>query len=168
MGVQPLPQMREVCFLCYVQCQRGIVSGLCAVGGRVPLVLSSLRRPPPGTGRLLLPHLWSKIAGGRHRRKGGSRRMTNYDLRTRKALRQVTLLEYGCGPETLRRRKICPSCGRANSAGRTALTAARYCRKRPSMTSTSPATAAAPAAVWLSPTTRCTARSAGRACRRQA
>ena len=36
--------------------------------------------------------------------------MTNYDLRTRKALRQVTLLEYGCGPETLRRRKICPSC----------------------------------------------------------
>ena len=45
--------------------------------------------------------------------------MTNYDLRTRKALRQVTLLEYGCGPETLRRRKICPSCGRANSADRT-------------------------------------------------
>ena len=40
--------------------------------------------------------------------------MTNYDLRTRKALRQVTLLEYGCGPETLRRRKICPSCGKAN------------------------------------------------------
>ena len=45
--------------------------------------------------------------------------MTNYDLRTRKALRQVTLLEYGCGPETLRRRKICPSCGKANSADRT-------------------------------------------------
>ena len=45
--------------------------------------------------------------------------MTNYDLRTRKALRQVTLLEYGFGPETLRRRKICPSCGRANSADRT-------------------------------------------------
>ena len=45
--------------------------------------------------------------------------MTDYDLRTRKALRQVTLLEYGCGPETLRRRKICPSCGRANSADRT-------------------------------------------------
>ena len=45
--------------------------------------------------------------------------MTNYDLRTRKALRQVTLLEYGFGPDTLRRRKICPSCGRANSADRT-------------------------------------------------
>lgn len=45
--------------------------------------------------------------------------MINYDLRTRKALRQVTLLEYGCGPDTLRRRKICPSCGKANSADRT-------------------------------------------------
>ena len=45
--------------------------------------------------------------------------MTDYDLRTRRALRQVTLLEYGRGPETLRRRKICPSCGRANSADRT-------------------------------------------------
>ena len=40
--------------------------------------------------------------------------MTDYDLRTRKALRRVVLLEYGCGPDTLRRRKICPSCGRAN------------------------------------------------------
>ena len=29
--------------------------------------------------------------------------MTNYDLRTRKALRQVTLLEFGFGPETMRR-----------------------------------------------------------------
>ena len=38
--------------------------------------------------------------------------MTDYDLRTRKALRRVVLLEYGCGPDTLRRRKICPSCGR--------------------------------------------------------
>lgn len=45
--------------------------------------------------------------------------MTDYDLRTRKALRRVVLLEYGCGPDTLRRRKICPSCGRANSADRT-------------------------------------------------
>ena len=45
--------------------------------------------------------------------------MTDYDLRTRKALRRVVLLEYGCGPETLRRRKICPNCGKANSAGRT-------------------------------------------------
>ena len=31
--------------------------------------------------------------------------MTDYDLRTRKALRRVVLLEYGCGPDTLRRRK---------------------------------------------------------------
>ena len=45
--------------------------------------------------------------------------MTDYDLRTRKALYRVTLLEYGCGPETLRRRKLCPNCGRANSADRT-------------------------------------------------
>ena len=27
--------------------------------------------------------------------------MTDYDLRTRKALRQVTLLEFGFGPETI-------------------------------------------------------------------
>ena len=40
--------------------------------------------------------------------------MTDYDLRTRKALRQVTLLEYGFGPETLRRRKLCPACSKAN------------------------------------------------------
>lgn len=45
--------------------------------------------------------------------------MTDYDLRTRRALHQVTLLEYGFGPETLRRRKICLGCGRANSADRT-------------------------------------------------
>ena len=37
--------------------------------------------------------------------------MSEYDLRTKKALRQVTLLEYGFGPETMRRRKICPECG---------------------------------------------------------
>ena len=37
--------------------------------------------------------------------------MTDYDLRTKRALRRVVLLEYGFGPETLRRRKICPSCG---------------------------------------------------------
>ena len=42
--------------------------------------------------------------------------MTGHDLRKRKALRRVTLLEYGFGPETLRSRKICPECGRANSA----------------------------------------------------
>ena len=42
--------------------------------------------------------------------------MTDYDLRTRKALYRVTLLEYGCGPETLRGRKVCPVCGRANPA----------------------------------------------------
>ena len=35
--------------------------------------------------------------------------MTDYDLQTRKALRRVALLEYGFGPETMRRRKICPS-----------------------------------------------------------
>ena len=45
--------------------------------------------------------------------------MTDYDLRTKRALRRVVLLEYGFGPETLRGRKICPSCGKANSAGRT-------------------------------------------------
>ena len=45
--------------------------------------------------------------------------MTDYDLRTKRALRRVVLLEYGFGPETLRRRKICPSCGKANSADRT-------------------------------------------------
>ena len=42
--------------------------------------------------------------------------MSEYDLRAKKALRQVTLLEYGFGPETMRRRKICPECGRANPA----------------------------------------------------
>ena len=34
--------------------------------------------------------------------------MTEYDLETKKALRRVSLLEYGFGPETLRGRKICP------------------------------------------------------------
>lgn len=45
--------------------------------------------------------------------------MTEYDLQTRKALRRVMMLEYGFGPETMRGRKLCPECGRANSAGRT-------------------------------------------------
>lgn len=45
--------------------------------------------------------------------------MTDYDLRTREALRRVVLLEYGFGPETLRGRKICPVCGRASRADRT-------------------------------------------------
>ena len=45
--------------------------------------------------------------------------MTDYDLRTKQALRRVVLLEYGFGPETLRGRKVCPVCGKANSAGRT-------------------------------------------------
>ena len=45
--------------------------------------------------------------------------MTDYDLRTKQALRRVTLLEYGFGPETLRGRKVCPVCGKANSAGQT-------------------------------------------------
>ena len=35
--------------------------------------------------------------------------MTEYDLETKKALRRVSLLEYGFGPETLRGRKICPA-----------------------------------------------------------
>ena len=38
--------------------------------------------------------------------------MTEYDLRTRRALRQVTLLEFGFGPETMRRCKLCAECGR--------------------------------------------------------
>ena len=42
--------------------------------------------------------------------------MTDYDLKTRKALRRVMLLEYGFGPETLQQRKVCPACGRANRA----------------------------------------------------
>ena len=45
--------------------------------------------------------------------------MTDYDLRTREALRRVVLLEYGFGPETLQGRKICPVCGRAGRADRT-------------------------------------------------
>ena len=45
--------------------------------------------------------------------------MTDYDLRTKRALRRVVLLEYGFGPETLRGRKVCPVCGKANSADRT-------------------------------------------------
>ena len=45
--------------------------------------------------------------------------MTEYDLQTRKALRQVMLLEYGFGPETMERRKICKECGRANLAQNT-------------------------------------------------
>ncbi len=40
--------------------------------------------------------------------------MSEYDLRAKKALRQVTLLEYGFGPEVMRRRKVCTECGRAN------------------------------------------------------
>ena len=46
--------------------------------------------------------------------------MTEYDLETKKALRRVSLLEYGFGPEILRGRKICPACGRGNGAYRTA------------------------------------------------
>ena len=92
--------------------------------------------------------------------------MTEYDLRTRRALRQVTLLEFGFGPALMQRCKLCLECGRATPAqdAHCADCGAVLSEK----TSTSPATAAAPAAVWLSPTTRCTARSAGRACRRQA
>lgn len=75
--------------------------------------------------------------------------MTDYDLRTRKALRRVMLLEYGFGPETLQQRKVCPACGRATAPRtRTAPTAARPCRRKRSMTSTAPATAAASTAAW--------------------
>ncbi len=42
--------------------------------------------------------------------------MSEHDLRTKKILRQVMLLEYGFGPETMKRRKICTECGRANGA----------------------------------------------------
>ena len=42
--------------------------------------------------------------------------MSEYDLRTRRALRQVTLLEFGFGPESMQRCKLCPECGRANPA----------------------------------------------------
>lgn len=48
--------------------------------------------------------------------------MSEYDLQTRKALRQVTLLEYGFGPESMRQRKICPQCGRGNPAQNTRCT----------------------------------------------
>lgn len=68
---------------------------------------------------LLLPRLRGAAAGGRHRGRGGKDRMTEYDLETKKALRRVSLLEYGFGPETLRGRKICPACGRGNGAYRT-------------------------------------------------
>ena len=44
--------------------------------------------------------------------------MTDYDLMTKRALCRVVLLEYGFGPETLRERKVCPTCGKANHAGR--------------------------------------------------
>lgn len=73
-AVQPLPGVRPVCLLRHVQRQRRPVSGLRAVGERVPLVLPSLRRTAPRTGRLLLPRLRGETAGRRHRRKGGSRR----------------------------------------------------------------------------------------------
>lgn len=70
-GVQPLPQMWEVCILRYVQCQRGAVSGLRPVGGRVPLVLPSLWCAAPGIGHLLLPTCGAKlIADGMDRKEG--------------------------------------------------------------------------------------------------
>ena len=52
--------------------------------------------------------------------------MTDYELRTKRALRRVTLLEYGFDPAAM-----------------------WHCWKRPSMTSTSPAIAAVPAAAEL-------------------
>ena len=56
--------------------------------------------------------------------------MTDYDLRTKQALRRVVLLEYGFGPETLRGRKVCPVCGRPTApVEQTAPTAALSCRR---------------------------------------
>ena len=46
-AVQPLPGVRPVCLLRHVQRQRRPVSGLRAVGERVPLVRPSLRRTAP-------------------------------------------------------------------------------------------------------------------------
>ena len=78
--------------------------------------------------------------------------MTEYDLETKKALRRVSLLEYGfragdsVGTQDLpglrqgqrRYRTDCISCGAALPKG------------DPLMTSTEPAIAAVPAAVWWS------------------
>ena len=110
-----MTQMREVCILRYVQCQRGAVFGLRAVGNGVSRLLPSMRRKAAGRDAALLPHLRSEADSGRYGQKGGDA-MTEYDLRTRRALRQVTLLEFGFGPETMRRCKLCAECGRANPA----------------------------------------------------
>jgi hypothetical protein len=74
-----------------------------------------MRRKAAGRDAALLPHLRSEADSGRYGQKGGDA-MTEYDLRTRRALRQVTLLEFGFGPETMQRCKLCPECGRANPA----------------------------------------------------
>ena len=42
--------------------------------------------------------------------------MTDYDLRTKQALRRVVLLEYGFGPETLQQRNVFLFFCRANRA----------------------------------------------------
>ena len=49
--------------------------------------------------------------------------MTDYDLRTRKALRRVVLLEYGCA------RSAPAAAGPTAPTGRTAPTAARVCQR---------------------------------------
>ena len=95
--------------------------------------------------------------------------MTDYDLRTKRALRRVTLLEYGFGPETMRALQALSGMRQSQPrAGHALHRLRRGAAKRPSMTSTSPAIAAVPAAAWPSPTMRCTAPNAGPACRRPA
>jgi len=54
--------------------------------------------------------------------------MTEYDLETKKALRRVSLLEYGFGPETLWGRKICPACGSKLKPGAAFCTQVRQAR----------------------------------------
>lgn len=38
-------------------------------------------------------------------------------LDTKRALRQIELMEYGFGPDVMRLTKICPHCGKGNPSG---------------------------------------------------
>lgn len=38
-------------------------------------------------------------------------------LTTKRALRQVRLMEYGFGPDIMRLTKVCPHCGKGNPSG---------------------------------------------------
>ena len=96
--------------------------------------------------------------------------MTDYDLRTRKALRRVVLLEYGFGPETL----AASARSARSAAGPTAPTghALRRLRRGPAGEDPlrllpRPPPLLPPAAAWWSPTWRFTAPSAARACPRR-